>query len=71
VFVLTNLVDLDHLLADPLFDPNRCSIATHPLHSGPALALWALLAAWPRTRLVGVGLWIHMLLDGIDCAFMG
>jgi hypothetical protein len=71
VLVLTNLVDLDHLLADPLFDPNRCSIGTHPLHSTPALVAWALLAAWPPTRLVGVGLCIHMLLDGIDCAFMG
>ena len=32
VMVAVNLVDLDHLLADPLFDPNRCSIGYHPLH---------------------------------------
>jgi hypothetical protein len=71
VLVLTNLVDVDHLLADPLFDPNRCSIGTHPLHTWPAVALWAALAAWSPTRLVGAGLCIHMLLDAIDCGFMG
>lgn len=71
ILALTHLVDLDHLLADPLFDSNRCSIGTHPLHSGAALVLWTVLAAWPPTRLVGVGLWIHMILDGIDCGFMG
>ena len=70
VMVATNLVDLDHLLADPLFDPDRCSIGFHPLHSGPALLAWLGLALWPRTRVVGVGLLIHMLLDVTDCAFM-
>ena len=71
IMVLTNLVDLDHLLADPLFDPNRCSIGFHPLHSRPAQVAWIALALWPRTRLVGVGLLIHMALDAIDCSFMG
>lgn len=70
VMVLTNLVDLDHLLADPLFDPNRCSIGFHPLHSWPAQVVWLGLALWPRTRWVGVGLLIHMALDAIDCTFM-
>ena len=70
VMVLTNLVDLDHLLANPLFDPDRCSIGFHPLHSWPAQALWVALALWPPSRLVGVGALIHMALDGIDCAFM-
>ena len=70
IMVLCNLVDLDHLLADPLFDPNRCSIGFHPLHSWPAQVVWVGLALWPRTRLVGVGVLIHMGLDAIDCAFM-
>jgi hypothetical protein len=71
IMAATNLVDLDHLLADPLFDPNRCSIGFHPLHSWPAQGVWVGLALWPRTRLIGVGLLIHMLLDAIDCTFMG
>lgn len=70
VMALTNVVDLDHLLAHPIFDPNRCSIGTHPLHTWPAILVWVGLAAWPRSRLVGVGLLIHMGLDAIDCTFM-
>jgi hypothetical protein len=71
IMALTNLVDLDHLLADPLFDPNRCSVGFHPLHSLLAQFVWVGLAAWRPTRLVGVGLLIHMFLDAIDCTFMG
>ena len=33
IMVATMLMDLDHLLADPVFDPNRCSIGFHPLHT--------------------------------------
>lgn len=64
----TMLVDLDHLLANPIYDPNRCSIGFHPLHTWPAIALYAALALHPRTRLIGLGLLIHMLLDFSDCA---
>jgi len=70
IMVATNLVDLDHLLADPIFDPDRCSIGYHPLHSWPAQLVWVGLAVWRPSRLIGVGLLIHMLLDAIDCAFM-
>jgi hypothetical protein len=67
---LAMIVDLDHLLATPVFDPNRCSIGFHPLHSYPAIAVYILLAAVSRTRLVGAGLLIHMALDGLDCLWM-
>ena len=70
VMVATMIVDLDHLLADPIYDPERCSIGFHPLHTTPAIAVYVLLAAWPKTRLVGVGLLIHMALDLGDCAWM-
>jgi hypothetical protein len=71
ILVATMLVDLDHLLADTLYDPDRCSLGFHPLHTWPVWPVAALLTAWPRTRLVGVGLLIHMGLDGIDCLWMG
>ena len=67
IMVATMVVDLDHLLADPIYDPDRCSIGFHPLHSWPAIAAYAGLAVWPKTRLIGLGLLIHMALDGIDC----
>ena len=35
IMVLTMAVDLDHLLADPIFDPNRCGLGFHP-HAGGA-----------------------------------
>ena len=63
----TMLVDLDHLLADPIYDPDRCSVGFHPLHTYPAMAGYFLFAVWPRTRLLGIGLMIHMALDALDC----
>jgi len=86
VFLLlaTWLVDLDHLVASPVYDPERCSIGFHPLHEWPVIALYlALFAGATAARmrraenrmsdrvevaqLVGLGLLIHMALDGLDC----
>ena len=67
---LTIIVDLDHLLANPIFDPNRCSIGYHPLHTYPAILGYMVLTALPKTRLIGLGLLIHMALDGVDCIWM-
>ena len=61
------LIDVDHLLADPVYDPGRCSVSTHILHRWPAQILYLLLAIVPKTRLVGLGLVIHILLDALDC----
>jgi len=70
IMIATMLVDLDHLLATPLYDPNRCSIGFHPLHTWPAIIVYLALTAPKRTRLAGVGLLIHMALDAFDCAWM-
>lgn len=61
------LIDLDHLLADPVYDPQRCGVGFHPLHSGFAIGLYVLAVTHPRTRLLGLGLLIHIALDSIDC----
>lgn len=71
IMMATMLVDLDHLLATPVFDPLRCSIGFHPLHTWPAMLVFVLLTAVPKTRLVGLGLMIHMALDTLDCLWMG
>ena len=65
------IIDLDHLLANPIFDPNRCSIGFHPLHSTGALIIYPLLLLVPRLRLLGIGLLIHIGLDALDCLRMG
>lgn len=67
IMLATMVVDLDHLLADPIFDPARCSIGFHPLHSGPAIAGYLLLTLFRQTRPIGLGLLIHMALDAADC----
>lgn len=67
IMLATMLVDLDHLLADPLFDANRCSIGFHPLHSYTAVTGYLLMTLWSPTRLVGLGLLVHMLVDASDC----
>ena len=63
------LVDLDHLLADPIYDPQRCGIGFHPLHTYPAIAVYALFLVLKITRLVALGLVIHMALDALDCVW--
>lgn len=47
VMLATMAVDVDHLLADPVYDPTRCSIGFHPLHTVPAVLLYAVLFALP------------------------
>ena len=67
IMLSTMLVDLDHLLANLIYDPNRCSIAFHPLHQPWFIAFYFILSFYPKTRFIGVGLVIHMVLDAIDC----
>ena len=45
VLLATMMVDVDHLLADPIYDPERCSIGFHPLHT-------------PATVVVYVAMWL-------------
>ena len=63
----TMLVDVDHLLATPIYDPTRCSIGFHPLHGLIPIGLYFILSLMPKTRIVGIGLIIHMALDSLDC----
>ncbi len=67
VMALTMVVDLDHLFANPVYDPNRCSIGFQPLHSYIAISAYALMAAVPKLRIAAVGLLIHMAVGFGDC----
>lgn len=67
VMVLTMLVDLDHLLATPIYDATRCSIGFHPLHTFIPICIYLIACFIPKVRYIGVGLIIHMILDSIDC----
>ena len=67
IMVLTMIIDLDHLLASPVYDPDRCGINLHPLHTYPAIGAYFLLLFVPKLRIIGVGLLLHMGLDLVDC----
>lgn len=71
ILVLTMLVDLDHLLANPIFDPNRCSIGTHYLHTYTAIVIYAIaFMLTPKNsliKIISIGLLFHMVTDFIDC----
>ncbi len=61
------VIDLDHLLANPIFDSNRCSINYHPLHSYYAIVVYFLLLLPKTTRVFAIGLLAHITSDSVDC----
>ena len=67
IMLATMLMDLDHLLATPVFDPLRCSVGYHPLHSFYAVPVYALFLLLPATQIVAVGLLFHLFTDTVDC----
>lgn len=69
VIASANLIDVDHLLADPIFDPNRCSIGFHLLHGWIAAAIYAAMIVVPRwwVRALGTGALLHLVVDYGDC----
>lgn len=69
VLLATMIIDLDHLLATPIFDPNRCSIGFHPLHSPIAIGVYVLMIFIPNfwVRVIATGLIWHILVDLLDC----
>ena len=67
ILIATMLVDLDHLLADPIYDPSRCSINFHPLHSYYAIGVYLFMLLPKKTRVIALGLLIHMVADQLDC----
>ncbi|MBA6154243.1 DUF6122 family protein [Gelidibacter maritimus] len=70
IMIATMLIDLDHLLASPVFDPGRCSINFHPLHTYYAMAVYVGLLFFKKTRILGIGLVIHIIADATDCWMM-
>ena len=72
IMIATMLVDLDHLLANPIFDPNRCGIGFHPLHSYYAISFYFLMLFIRNIyiRIIAIGLLLHMFTDIQDCIWI-
>ena len=69
LMLATMLIDLDHLLASPIFDASRCSIGYHPLHTVYAAVFYFLLLfnqSW-KLKAVSIGCLWHLSTDYIDC----
>ena len=73
ILLSTMLVDIDHLVADPIFMPGRCSIGFHILHSEFIIPFYFIGAIFLRRgllKLIMIGLAFHMITDFIDCLWM-
>ncbi|AEH01719.1 DUF6122 family protein [Lacinutrix sp. 5H-3-7-4] len=71
IMFLGIIIDLDHLIATPIFQANRCSIGFHVLHSYYLIPLYVALVFPKKTRLIGLALIIHIIADTVDCWMMG
>ena len=71
ILLATMLIDLDHLFANPIFQADRCSIGFHFLHSYEAMIFYFVLFFLPKSfKIIGFGLFLHLLTDLIDCLWM-
>ena len=73
ILLATMLIDLDHLVADPIFQAGRCSIGFHPLHSYYIIPLYFLGAVFVKhkiLKIIFIGLLFHMFTDFIDCLWI-
>jgi len=71
ILLATMLVDLDHLVANPIFQANRCSINFHLFHTYYAMIIYfALLFFHKPFNIIGIGLLFHMFTDFVDCMIM-
>lgn len=68
LMLATMLVDVDHIFANPIFEPGRNSIGYHPLHTYPMIALYFLGTIFLKGnyRIIAVGLLFHMFTDFQD-----
>ncbi|MGM0636129.1 MAG: DUF6122 family protein [Bacteroidota bacterium] len=72
ILLATMLVDIDHLWANPIFDPNRCSIGFHTFHQPLFITFYVMgmfVFASKKIKLICIGLSFHMLTDYLDCHF--
>jgi len=69
IMLATMIIDIDHVLATPIFDSNRCSIGFHPLHTIWAAVFYTTLLFIPKywIRAIGLGCLWHLVTDGGDC----
>ena len=65
LLLLSELIDLDHLNAKPIFDPKRNSFKTHFFHRNWKMVLLISIAMlfYRPSMFLGIGLMSHLFLD--------
>ena len=63
----SNLIDLDHLLADSIYDPARCSTNFHLLHTWFVFPFYIIGSFFGKYKYFFWGIGIHLILDFFDC----
>jgi len=68
LMLATMIVDVDHIFANPVFDPNRSSVGFHILHRYPMVLLYFLGTVFLKGnyRIIAVGLLFHVITDFQD-----
>ncbi|MCF7820158.1 MAG: DUF6122 family protein [Candidatus Pacebacteria bacterium] len=66
--LLSNLIDLDHLLSRPIYDPSRCSLNNHLFHSYYFIPAYV-IGLFTRFRYFFMGIGLHFFIDYIGCVF--
>ncbi|MGV3585725.1 MAG: DUF6122 family protein [Adhaeribacter sp.] len=61
------IIDVDHIMANPFYDSERCSINYHLFHTPIPIIIYCALYFVPRLRIFSVGLIIHIILDYLNC----
>ncbi|MEK6983336.1 MAG: DUF6122 family protein [Nanoarchaeota archaeon] len=69
-FSASNLIDIDHLLTNPIYGPSRCGINFHPLHSWFMFPFYVGGLFYKKTKYLCIGILLHLALDSIDCVLM-
>jgi hypothetical protein len=67
IFLSSMIIDLDHLFAVPIFDPQRCSIGFHLLHTYTAIFIYIILLNFSKIRTFTIAILFHIITDFIDC----
>jgi len=63
----SNLIDLDHLFATPIFDASRCSINFHLFHSWYFFPVYFGGLFFKKYKYFFAGVILHLILDYFDC----
>ncbi|HLP79326.1 MAG TPA: DUF6122 family protein [Acidobacteriota bacterium] len=65
--LLSNIIDVDHLLAKPIYDKNRNSIGFHFLHKPQIFVIYIAGCFLPGVyKFFFIGVLLHLLLDWVE-----